>query len=688
MKKYYQHLSKAMIVALVALLPFTTPAQNEEKDVLVRTNTAPCYNYWSVGLFGGLMQFNGDLSRNLWVNMYPNAIGYNVGFTATKQFSRVLGVRARLAYGNIHSGVQDKWVWDYKDGAGVPEQVTHSFRSSLFESDLQVTVNWLNWILGYKPERIFSSYLIGGVGMDHSSGTKKDMNGVDIAYLGKEGDELNVGNSRGIGADNLQFKVAAGLGFDFNLSKHFSVPVEFLWRWQDSDLLDMTKGGSKGVVNDMYSSGTVGITYKFGYSCPKVPEQPATMVPAAAFIVPGPQVRFVVVAPKNIPAERTVREIFPLRNYVFFDLGSKEIPGRYVLLTKDQVKDFKEDQVQLYTPKNLSGRSERQMVVYYNVINILGDRLAKNPSVTIKLVGSSDEDPADGKAMAESIKTYLVNVFGIAANRISTEGRDKPKIPSEKPGGTAELDLLREGDRRVSIESSSPVILMEFQSGPYAPLRPVEIVAMQTAPLESYVFFTAQGASQAFTTWSLEIKDAKGTVQQYGPYTRERVSIPGKTIMGTQPEGNYIVTMVGQTKSGTTVRKDTTVNMVLWTPAKTDEVMRFSIIYEFDDSKATYIYEKYLTDVVIPRIPAGGKVVLHGYTDIIGDEVYNQTLALARANDVRNILTDGLSKAGKGGVSFEVYGFGEDQSLSPFENKYPEERFYNRTVIIDIVPVK
>jgi outer membrane protein OmpA-like peptidoglycan-associated protein len=688
MKKHYQYLTKAMFVALVAILPFISLAQTEVKDIQVRTKTAPCYNYWSVGLFGGLMQFNGDLSRNLWVNMYPNAIGYNVGFTATKQFSRVLGVRARLAYGNIHSGVQDKWVWDYMDGNGVPQQVTHSFRSSLFESDLQVTVNWLNWILGYKPERIFSSYLIGGVGMDHSSGTKKDIYGVDIAYLGKEGDALNVGNSRGIGGDNLQFKVSAGLGFDFNLSKHFSVPVEFLWRWQDSDLLDMTRGGAKGVVNDMYSSGTVGITYKFGYSCPKVPEQAAVMAPAAVLAVPVPQVRFLVVAPKNIPAERTVREIFPLRNYVFFDLGSKEIPGRYVLLTKDQVKEFREDQVELYTPKNLSGRSERQMVVYYNVINILGDRLAKNPAVTIKLVGSSDQDPADGMAMAESVKTYLVNVFGITATRISTEGRDKPKIPSEKPGGTNELDLLREGDRRVSIESSSPVILMEFQSGPYAPLRPVEIVAMQTAPLESYVFFTAQGASLAYTSWSLEIKDSKGTVQQYGPYTRERVTIPGKTILGTQPEGNYTVTMVGQVKGGTIVRKDTTVNMVLWTPAKTDEVMRFSIIYEFDESKATSIYEKYLTDIVIPKIPAGGRVVLHGYTDIIGDEEHNQTLSLARANDVRNILTDGLAKAGKSGVTFEVYGFGEDQGLSPFENKYPEERFYNRTVIIDIMPVK
>jgi outer membrane protein OmpA-like peptidoglycan-associated protein len=229
---------------------------------------------------------------------------------------------------------------------------------------------------------------------------------------------------------------------------------------------------------------------------------------------------------------------------------------------------------------------------------------------------------------------------------------------------------------------------MEFQSGPYAPLRPVEIVAMQTAPLESYVFFTAQGASLAYTSWSLEIKDSKGTVQQYGPYTRERVTIPGKTILGTQPEGNYTVTMVGQVKGGTIVRKDTTVNMVLWTPAKTDEVMRFSIIYEFDESKATSIYEKYLTDIVIPKISAGGRVVLHGYTDIIGDEEHNQTLSLARANDVRNILTDGLAKTGKSGVNFEVYGFGEDQGLSPFENKYPEERFYNRTVIIDIMPVK
>jgi hypothetical protein len=37
-------------------------------------------------------------------------------------------------------------------------------------------------------------------------------------------------------------------------------------------------------------------------------------------------------------------------------------------------------------------------------------------------------------------------------------------------------------------------------------------------------------------------------------------------------------------------------------------------------------------------------------------------------------------------VKYVVNGFGEEQNSAPFENKYPEERSYNRTVIIDIVP--
>ena len=126
--------------------------------------------------------------------------------------------------------------------------------------------------------------------------------------------------------------------------------------------------------------------------------------------------------------------------------------------------------------------------------------------------------------------------------------------------------------------------------------------------------------------------------------------------------------------------------MVLWVAPKENEGMRFSVLFEFNKSVAVNMYQKYLTNIVIPRIPVGADVIIHGHTDIIGDSNYNQQLSLHRANDVRSILENGLKKLGRTDVTVQVLGFGGDQKLSPFENKYPEERSYNRTVIIDIIP--
>ena len=399
-----------------------------------------------------------------------------------------------------------------------------------------------------------------------------------------------------------------------------------------------------------------------------------------------PPVLFSVNSPMNMPGERNVREIFPLRNYVFYDLGSNEIPSRYKLLRKEEVKDFDEDQIATTATVNSTGRSARQMTVYYNVINILGNRMVKNPSTTITLVGSSEKGPEEGVLMAESIKTYLVTVFGINATRITTKGQFKPNIPSEQPGGKRELELLREGDRRVTIESNSPELLMEFQSGPDAPLRPLEFVAIQVAPLSSYVTIDATGAKEAFSSWSLEITDPDGQVKSFGPYTQEQVKLSGKDIMGTRPEGDFKIKMIGQTKSSQITEKETTTHMVLWTPPKTEEALRYSIIFEFNKSKAIAMYEKYLTEVVTPKIPKNGVVIIHGHTDVIGEEPYNLNLSLDRANEVKSIVEKALLQTGRKDVTFEVHGYGEDESVSPFENKSPEERFYNRTVIIDIIP--
>lgn len=437
------------------------------------------------------------------------------------------------------------------------------------------------------------------------------------------------------------------------------------------------------------STARAGIAIKFGKTQP-IPIDETAVVATVAAVVPivDPEVQFTVISPENIPVERRVQETFPLRNYIFFDKNSNEIPERYVLLNKSDVKDFKETQLEVFTPKNLSGRSDREMTAYYNILNILGDRMSKNPLSNVKLIGASENNPQEGRIMAEAVKKYLVDVFAITPNRISVEGRDKPKIPSEQPGGTMELEVLRQDDRRVSIESASPELLMEFQSGEAAPLKPVVINAIQEAPLDSYVIVDVKGADKAFSSWKLDITDNDGAVQHFGPYNQEQISIPGKTILGKRTEGNYKFNMIGTTKSGKTVQKETRKQLVLWTPATDEQGMRYSVIYEFNDSKSIEMYEKYLTEVVAPKIPQNATVIVHGHTDAIGDPVNNKSLSLARANDVKGILEAELARKGRSDVKFDVFGFGEDSNAAPFGNKLPEERFYNRTVIIDIIPKK
>jgi outer membrane protein OmpA-like peptidoglycan-associated protein len=157
--------------------------------------------------------------------------------------------------------------------------------------------------------------------------------------------------------------------------------------------------------------------------------------------------------------------------------------------------------------------------------------------------------------------------------------------------------------------------------------------------------------------------------------------------MGDELRGDYTATLTAKMKIGKTLTRQTKLQLEVAVEPKVEEVMRFSIIFEFDDARAIAIYEKYLTEIVTPKIPIGGKVIIRGFTDIIGETDHNQRLSLSRANDVRKIMEASLTNAGRNDVTFEVAGFGEDEKTSPFENKLPEERFYNRTVIIDIEKV-
>ncbi|MFE3847768.1 OmpA family protein [Flavobacterium sp. LB3P45] len=654
---------KSVALIALSLLSFQTAVQAQETLPVKYTKPS-----WFFGVAGGAnFNFYRGSTQQL-----------NASFTSPKTFHDGFGAGLFIAPLLEYRPTDSRW--------GVMLQAGYDNRSGKFDqvitacdcpADLKANVSYIT----IEPSLRFAPfksdfYLYGGprlaFNMDKSFTYQL---GVNPAFPDQEPNAAVKGNFDNIEKTIISMQI--GAGYDIPLSSD-SNKTQFVL----SPFVSFQPYfGQNPRSTETWNNTTVraGVALKFGQG---------QNIQQSTDMEKDGEVQFSVNSPSNVPGERKMTEIFPLRNYVFFNTGSTEIPNRYVLLNKDQVKDFKEDQLEVFAPKTLSDRSKRQMIVYYNVLNILGDRMQKNPSAIITLVGSSEKGPDDGAVMAESIKTYLVTVFGINPSRINTKGQNKPNIPSEQPGATLELELLREGDQRVSIESNSPDLLMEFQSGPDAQMKPVVINALKEAPAESYVTINNNGAKEALSSWSVQMTDEQGKVQSFGPYSEDVASIPGKSILGDRPEGDFKVKMVGQSKSGKIIEKETTMHVVLWTPAKIEEGIRYSIIYEFNKSKAIAIYEKYLTDIVTPKIPAGATVIIHGHTDIIGEEAHNLDLSLARANDVKGILASALSKAGRNDVKFEVNGFGEDENKSPFENKTPEERFYNRTVIIDIIPAK
>jgi len=426
----------------------------------------------------------------------------------------------------------------------------------------------------------------------------------------------------------------------------------------------------------------VGLALKFGKGH-KAPV-PETAVAAVPIPIPATEVTFTVRGPINVPAIRMVSETLPVLNSVFFDDGSTEIPSRYVLLTKDQATGFKEESLQSGESTTQTIRSAGQLNVYHNVLNILGDRMRANPGATITLDGASAKGPEEGRELAGSVKLYLVTVFGIDGSRIAVKGSYRANPPSEHPGGTKELILLRAEDRRVDIESTSPEILTEAGGGM---MNPVQITTTVEDPLDFDVVFKVDSAKGTVKSWSVDATDDKGNVQHFGPFTGDQQGIPGATILGSSPSGDYKMVMQAEMNNGSTVKKESTVHLVQPNPTIT-KGFRYSIIFGFNKSKTIAEYDKFLTTIVAPLIVDGATVTIHGHTDIIGGEAYNQKLSNERAQQTQKILERAIANSGRDNVKFETAGFGEDPAHSPFENNTPEERFYNRTVIIDIVPVK
>lgn len=436
-----------------------------------------------------------------------------------------------------------------------------------------------------------------------------------------------------------------------------------------------------------------GVALKFGRGTPvTVPDPtPEPVVEEEVAVEPEepvitePPVTFAAIAPLT-EASLTSNEIYPLRNYVFFDEGNTSLPGRYQQLSRGEAQRFSEDDLINHSGIRRDNHRQNQLAIYYNILNIIGDRMRNNPGTTITLNGSSaGQGQNTGLQQAESVKNYLVSVFGIDAQRITTRGSEWPETRSFRHDQQTDANLRLDSDRRVEILTANKELLMADEGRLSGTLKPVMIAWADINKQRDHITFSLTNAERYMKEWSVVLIDPNGREFEYGPFRTAREQVPAAEVLERGAVGTYRAVMTGVSLEDLEFSREQTINLSPELVAE-DNVVHFSILFDIGMAETPRVYENYILDQLVPFIPENANIIIHGHTDLIGSYSYNQALSQRRAQRAKDLIQGALRSHGITNVNFEVYGLGEYMEDTPFPNQLPEQRFYNRTVIIDIAP--
>lgn len=615
---------------------------------------------WRFGVYGGLnfnivgagaqtlAQIAGDNNFSQQDIIDGTALGFYTGLMTEYNPGGLLGFQLRAGLDDRRVNFND---WDVVDA----DRVRFSARMTYISVEPLLRVN-----LG-SP----NFHVTAGPLLSFKVASKYDWVPRDETSQAIEDQEIE-------GANSFTYGVSGGLAYDLLLNPQSTGST----RWyltpfaEVSYMMDQRESGIENADRDdtwVTTSIRGGFQLKFGSA-------PASVPPVVMVDEDLPTIDLAVRAPNAVVDQRSIEEMFPLRNYLFFSDGSSSLPSKYVTLTRDQAQTFQEESLLNAPGTGSSGsmdRSQRQMNVYYNAINVVGDRLRDNPSTTIQLVGSAPSQ-TDAVTMANNVKDYLVSTFAIDPSRITTKGVERaPHASGTRSTPREDLGMVTEENRRVEILSSNMEIL-----------KPVRINMTENEPLDNDLVMDVR-PSAPIADYNVVIT-GEGFTQSYGPFRGNVQRIDARPLLQGRSSGRYTATVTARTIDNQTITRTADFNLVRQTtPPVTGQ--RFSILFEYDESKTVQTYDQFLRQEVAPKIPTNSTVVIHGHTDQIGEENYNFELSGRRATEAMNVLQEEMRRTGKN-VTFDSYGFGENDARAPFVNGTPEGRYYNRTVLIEIIP--
>lgn len=380
-----------------------------------------------------------------------------------------------------------------------------------------------------------------------------------------------------------------------------------------------------------------------------------------------------------LPNTLTIEEVktidsSPMLGQVYFGEASSEIPAAYACFAG---------------PADTAGFDEQKyrdtLEKYYQVLNIIGKRLADKPEAKITLVGcNSDTGKEKGKKAlsakrAEAVKDYLKTVWGIAPERMSIEARNMPSVPSAKwqVGGQAE-------NRRVEIRAADPATI--------APIRSVYEAMKLDAPALTVQLNDITAAD--ITGWKLIAANTAGTLaEQSGtgsPTLEQQIALPTADLKALAAGGDIRVKMELKDKNGQRLEltPDPVKVAYIQTSQRVAEKKDLKvqekyalILFDFDKDTVGGLNQMIVDKVAerILKLPEA-TVEIVGHTDNMGKEAYNLKLSERRAKAVGSMLVAACGK--EAAKRIRSSGVGPKNPL--YDNATPEARAFNRTVTITL----
>ena len=360
---------KKVIVSLMLAMGFMTASAQEQQP-----QTENVFNpHWFVQVQGGAQYTLGELS-------FGDLISPNVQVSGGYNFTDIFGLRLSVnAWQSKAGGVYN--IFNYET-----EGYEYSWSWNYINPNVDAVLNVSNLFGGFNPNRLFNLSAFVGLGVNvafnngEAANTKREI----IQNYGNS----PLQNQAVLGnlwyGTKAYFTGRAGLMGDFRITDNWSVGLEL-----NATVLSDTYNSKKASTADWYFNALVGVKYAFGKTYTTREKAPCCQ----------PEIRYVEkivekIVEKEVPVE-VVKEVVvePIRRDVFFALNSTKVTDVEMVKIKE-----------------------------------VADYLKANPKAIVSVSAHADKGTGTAsinkrisEKRAKVVTEYLINKFGISADRITSE---------------------------------------------------------------------------------------------------------------------------------------------------------------------------------------------------------------------------------------------------------------------------